>query len=151
MNSRYSLPDPDQYPDRDVVIYDGHCEICTAGVRRIEQLDRWGKVFGLSGRVAFLSLHDPRVSERYGDLSYDRLMEEMVVVNKGGGRYGGADAIRYLSRRLPLLWIFAPLLHLPGTLWLWRWMYRLVAKNRYRWNRHQCEGGTCSLHFPRKS
>jgi predicted DCC family thiol-disulfide oxidoreductase YuxK len=52
-----------------------------------------------------------------------------------------------LSRRLPLLWPLAPLLHLPGTARLWRWMYRQVARRRYRLGGRSCESDACSVHL----
>lgn len=135
-----TLPSPRNHPQADVVIYDGQCAMCRAQVRRIARWD--------SGRrLAFLSLHDPAVAARYPDLTHDRLMREMVVVDRQGGRRGGADAVRYLSRRLPRLWPLAPLLHIPGSLPVWRWMYRLVARYRYLLGgKSACEDASCTVH-----
>jgi predicted DCC family thiol-disulfide oxidoreductase YuxK len=55
--------------------------------------------------------------------------------------------VRYLSRRLPLLWIVAPILHLPFTAGIWRWMYRQVAKRRYKIAGKTCENDACTIHF----
>ncbi|MEM9827611.1 MAG: DUF393 domain-containing protein [Planctomycetota bacterium] len=139
--STVPLLDPDQHPDGDVVIYDGDCNFCIGQVQRLARWD-WRK------RLRFLSLHDPRVADRYPDLSHDQLMEQMYVVSPEGKRFGGSDAVRYLSWRLPLLWPAMPILHLPGTAWLWRWMYRQVAKRRYRLagKASDCEG-SCSVHW----
>lgn len=135
------LPDPDNLTDADVVIYDGQCNFCRSQVRNLKRLD-WG-----GRRLAFLSLHDPRVGERYPDLTMDQLMEQMYVVDHSGNRHGGADAVRYLSRRLPSLWVAAPILHLPGSAGLWRWLYRQVAKRRYKLAGKNCENDACSVHF----
>jgi predicted DCC family thiol-disulfide oxidoreductase YuxK len=114
--------------------------MCTAQVRKLLWWD-------CQGKLAYLSLHDPIVAEHYPDLSHERLMSEMVIVDRRGQRHGGAEAIRYLTRRLRRLWWAAPLLWFPGTLWLWKLLYRLVARNRYRFGRHEaCEEGTCNLH-----
>lgn len=137
------LPDPDTRGDTDVVIFDGECRFCRGGVERLRQLDLGGK------RLSFLSLHDPRVTERYPDLSYDDLMSQMYVVDQAGTRHGGADAVRYLSRRLPLLWPVMPILHVPGTARLWRWLYAQVAKRRYKIAGKDCENGACSIHLNR--
>lgn len=134
------LPDPDDRPQCDVVIFDGHCRMCTAQIKQLRRLDR-------GGRLAYLSLHDPRVAERYPDLTHDALMEQMVVVDRQGMRHAGAAAVRHLSRRLPLLWWLAPALHLPSSLPVWQRLYRFVARNRYRFGRMDaCDGGTCHLH-----
>ncbi|MCE9545749.1 MAG: DUF393 domain-containing protein [Planctomycetia bacterium] len=139
-----ALPTPAERPGADVVIFDGHCRICSGQIMR---LDRW---FG-GGRLAYLSLHDPEVARLYPDLSHDALMREMYVVDHNGGRHPGADAFRYLSRRLPRLWWLAPLLHIPFSLPLWSWLYRLVADNRYMFGRvDSCDDGACAVHFPRR-
>jgi predicted DCC family thiol-disulfide oxidoreductase YuxK len=138
-----SLPSPADLPAAEVVIYDGECQFCT---RQVARLARWdGK-----GRLAFLSLHDTLVAERYPDLTHERLMDEMVLVTRDGQRLGGAAAFRYLTRRLPRLWILAPLMHIPFSLPLWQWCYRQVAKRRYRWNKargNECTNDSCSVHF----
>lgn len=135
-----SLPSPDERPDADVVIYDGHCRICTAQIRRLAAWD-WG------ARLSYMSLHDPRVPQNYPDLTHDALMKEMYVIDGTGHRHAGALALRYVSRRLPTLWWLAPILHLPGTLPLWSWLYRQVANRRYRFGKvADCNGGTCHLH-----
>jgi len=135
------LPDPDTLTNADVVIFDGHCNFCRSQVRTLHRLDVRGK------RLAFLSLHDERVNQRYPDLTTAELMEQMYVIDRQGERHGGADAVRYLSRRLPLLWPAAPILHLPGTANLWRWLYRQVAKRRYKLGGKSCEDETCSVHL----
>jgi predicted DCC family thiol-disulfide oxidoreductase YuxK len=140
------LTDPDQSPATDVVIYDGECNFCKAQVARLRSLDRFGQ------RLSFISLHDPRVNERYPDLTHDQLMEQMFVVDQQGNRFGGSDAVRYLSRRLPLLWPAMPILHLPGTAGLWRWAYHQVAKRRYKISGRSgkdCQNGACSIHLNR--
>lgn len=134
------LPTPAQRPEADVVIYDSHCRLCTGQVRR---LARWDS----RNRLAFLSLHDPLVAERYPDLTHDDLMKQMYVVDQRGRRHGGVAAIRHLSQRLPRLWPLMPLMHVPGSLPVWNWLYRQVAKNRYRFGKTtECNDDACSLH-----
>lgn len=140
------LPDPADLPNADVVIFDGECKFCIAQVKNLRRFDCCG------GRLSFLSLHDPRVAERYSDLTHDQLMEQMYVIDADQRRHGGADAVRYLSRRLPLLWVAMPILHLPGTARLWRWLYKQVAKRRYQIagkmsGGPSCDGDACSVHF----
>jgi predicted DCC family thiol-disulfide oxidoreductase YuxK len=136
------LPTPADRPDADVVIYDGDCRFCTTNVRRIA---RWDK----GGRLAFLSLHDPEVARRWPDLTHEMLMEEMYVIEPSGRRHAGAEGFRYLTRRLPRLWLLAPLLHLPFSLPLWKWGYRQVAKRRYKLagKTNACDGDACAVHF----
>lgn len=134
------LPDPDARPDADVVIFDGHCNFCRGGVERLNWLDR-------GNRLAFISLHDPRVAQRYSDLSHDDLMLQMYVIDRQGNRHAGSEAVRYLSRRLRLLWPTVPILHLPGSAGLWRWMYLQVARRRYRLAGKNCGSDGCKIHL----
>jgi len=140
-----TYPDPDTSPGTDVVIYDGECNFCKAQISRLRAMDWFGP------RLSYLSLHDPRVSERYPNLTYDQLMDQMYVVDQKGNRYGGSDAVRYLTRRLPLLWPAMPVLHLPGTAGLWRWGYQQVAKRRYKISGRgkECNDGACAVHLNR--
>ena len=110
----HGLPSPRDFPKADVVIFDGNCNFCIGQVKNVRRFD--GK-----NRVSFISLHDNFVAENFPDLTYDQMMSQIYLVPGGDrgehqysdSRHGGAAAIAYLTRRLPLLWIFAPLLNFP--------------------------------------
>lgn len=125
-------------PARDVVLYDGKCRFCRGQIAILRRLD-------VSGRLEFLSLHDPRVASDFPEIPMDDLMREMVVVDRSGRVHPGVRSLRLLSRRVPLLWPLALPLHLPGSLPVWNWLYRLIARNRYR-IAGRCDEGTCHLH-----
>lgn len=131
------LPDPGQFPDRDVVVWDGHCNFCRSSVERLRRMD--------GDRLAYLSLHDPRIAKLCPDLTHEQLLQQMWLVTTSGQKYGGADAARYLSRRLVRLYWLAPILHLPGCMPLWRWCYNQIALRRYRIAGKNCDSGTCNL------
>lgn len=133
------LPDPDHVPGRPVVLFDGHCEFCKASVGLLRRFD-WG-----DRKLSYLSMHDERVAKRYPRLSAERMTREMVIVQPDGTDHGGSDAVRLLSRLLPTLWWAMPVLHFPGTAWLWRWLYAMVAKNRYRIMGRSCDSGGCRI------
>ncbi len=123
----------------DVVIYDGECKFCTASIVALRRLDG-------QGRLRFLSLHDPSVRVDFPDLTYDMLMAQMWIVTVDGMRFPGADGVKYLTRRLPILYPLAPLMHIPFSMPVWRWLYRFVARNRYRIAGKGCSDGSCRLH-----
>lgn len=129
-----------------VVIFDGKCSFCTKQVKR---LNRWdGKQ-----RLSYVSLHDPWVATHCPELTSEMLLEQMYVIDRAGNSFGGAAAVRVLSKTLPRLWILAPLLHIPFSLPLWQWMYMVVARRRYQLDKDQgevCEGDTCEIHFGKK-
>ncbi|MEN0110264.1 MAG: DUF393 domain-containing protein [Planctomycetota bacterium] len=141
-----NLPPPDERPGADVVLYDGQCNFCRGAVERL----RWWEGPSrdeAAGRLAYLSLHDPVVAERYPDVSIERLHEEMCVVTPKGERHWGADAVRQLARRLARLAWLRPFFALPGAMLVARPAYRFVARNRYRiaGRTMDCESGACSL------
>lgn len=139
------LADPDESPNSDIVIWDGDCRFCRKQVERLA----W---FDATQSLSYMSLHDPRVAERFPQLSHEQLMAQLWVIRPRGQIFGGADAIRYLSLRLPLLWPIAPLLYIPFSLGLWRWLYRQVAARRYRLAGRDCNSESCHLHaFKQKS
>jgi predicted DCC family thiol-disulfide oxidoreductase YuxK len=139
-----ALPLPSDRPVASVVIYDSHCRICSAQINRLARWDR-------RRQLTFLSLHDSDVYRRYPDLSHDQLMDEMVVVDPQGVRHHGAAAFRYLSRVVPRLWPLALLMHVPGTLPLWQWLYRRFARLRYAFGRRDaCADGACEIHFRKR-
>ena len=124
-------------PDRDTVLYDGQCRFCRSQIALLRRLDAFGS-------LRYTSFHDEQVARDFPELPQERLREEMVVVDRAGTARGGAEAVRYLSRRLPLLWPLALPLHVPGSLPVWRSLYALVARNRYR-IAGQCDDGSCRL------
>jgi predicted DCC family thiol-disulfide oxidoreductase YuxK len=139
MSADTPLPLPAERPEADVVIYDGDCKICTAQVRKLPWWD-------CQQHLAYLSLHDPEVARRWPDLPQERLMTEMCIVDTRGRRHWGPAAIRYLTLRLRRMWWAAPLLYFPGSMFLWRPLYRWIAKNRYRLSGDNCENDACQLH-----
>lgn len=124
-------------PDRDTVLYDGACRFCRGQIALLRRFD-------LCGRLEFTSLHDPSVARDFPELAPEDLHARMYVVDRAGRARGGAEAVRYLSRRLPLLWPLAVPLHVPGSLPLWQALYGVVARNRYR-IAGRCDDGSCRI------
>lgn len=124
-------------PTRDTVLYDGRCRFCRSQIALL----RW---LSLSRRPDFISLHDPIVAERFPELSHEDLLRQMYVIDPHGEAHGGAEAVRYLSRRLPLLWPLAALLHIPGSLPVWKRLYAFVARHRLS-IAGSCDDGSCRV------
>lgn len=125
------------HPTHDTVLFDGQCRFCRGQVALLRRLD-------LGRRLQFLSLHDPRVAADFPEIPPEQLQQQMFVVDRQGSARGGAGAVRYLSRRLPLLWPLALLLHIPGSLPLWQAAYAFVAKRRLLLA-GRCDDGGCPL------
>jgi len=125
------------HPARDTVLYDGQCRFCRSQIAVLRMLD-------LTGRLVFTSLHDPSVVRDFPEIPLEELHRQMYVVDPRGSARGGAEAVRYLSRRLVLLWPLALLLHIPGTLPLWQSLYAFIARHRLA-IAGSCADGTCRL------
>jgi predicted DCC family thiol-disulfide oxidoreductase YuxK len=135
------LPSPRERPLADVVIYDGQCRVCSDMVAR---LNRWDS----RGRLAYLSLHDAEMAQRYPDLNHDDLMREIYLVDSDGARHRGVGALEEICRRVPRLRPLLPLFRLPGGARTLGWFYRLFARMRYRFGRTAaCDDHTCQVHF----
>jgi predicted DCC family thiol-disulfide oxidoreductase YuxK len=136
-----TAPTADETDPKAVVLYDGMCPFCRRGVRILARLDWLGR----------LRYQDARDTARRPacevPLDPKRLLEEMHVVTPDRKRaYAGYRAFRWMAWRLPPLWPLAPLMYVPGMLWLGNRAYLWVA--RHRFDLVPCEGGVCQLHRP---
>lgn len=124
-------------PQHDV-IYDGDCAFCRHSIKWLGRLD-W------RGVLSFVNLRDathPVVQTV--PTSPERLIEEMHVWPADRSHlYHGFGALRWLSWRLPALWLIAPFLYLPLVPWLGQKIYLWVAKNRFQLV--PCRDGVCTI------
>ena len=133
----------DETDRKAVVLYDGMCPFCRRGVRILKRLDWLGRLRYQDARD---TTHLPAGAV---PLEPRRLLEEMHVVTPDRKRaHAGYRAFRWMAWRLPPLWPVAPLMYVPGMLWLGNRVYLWVA--RHRFDLVPCEGGVCQLHRPRK-
>lgn len=109
--------------DRDIILFDGVCNLC-------------------NGAVTFVIAHDPRDHFRFASLQSEvgvKLLGDLsgtppdsIVLLEKGKRYLRSDAALRIARNLSggcsLLY---PLIVLPR--WIRDTIYDLVARNRYRW------------------
>ena len=125
------------HPVRDTVLYDSRCRFCRSQIALLRALS-------LGRRPDFISLHDPLVAERFPELTHDDLLRQMYVIDPQGSARGGAEAVRYLSRRLPLLLPLAAVLHIPGSLPVWKSLYAFIARHRLS-IAGSCDDGGCRV------
>ncbi|RIK76074.1 MAG: hypothetical protein DCC68_20055, partial [Planctomycetota bacterium] len=147
-----------------VVYFDTLCPICRKSRAWLQRLD-WG------GRLVFRDIHDRETMEReVPGVPYARALKEIIVATPGwhagvgirdsGFRgilnrvrrlfvgpkvLGGFEALRRTAWALPALWIALPILYIPLVPTVARFVYRAVARNRYRLA--ACHDGTCELHL----
>src|SRR5205085_2263105 len=92
------------------VFYDGHCAFCQKSVHLLRRLD-W---FGV---LSYVDVRDAKqMAKERISVAPARLLEEMHLIPPHGQKlYHGFGAVRWIAWRLPALWLFAPLLQLPGV------------------------------------
>jgi len=119
------------------VLYDGDCGICQSGVALLAELD--------SKKLTRPTPLSEDVLRNLGNnsLSMSECIREMHVVSSGGTVYVGYLAMLQLAQLFPRTRMIARLARWCVPVPLGRFLYRLVANNRYRLSK--CESGSCSL------
>lgn len=126
-------------PGHDVILYDGHCRLCSGAARKFERL------LGSQG-TELRSFREEGGLVPFPGISYERCEKAMQLVQASGRVVEGAEAIvRALGRRVwgKLLYIY----FVPGLRQLVDALYRVVARYRFRIAGRQCPDGACAVHF----
>lgn len=125
---------------QDVVLYDGHCRICTAGAT---QLRRWVR----ADQAQLLSFRDEGVLGRFPGLTSERCELAMQLVRSDGRIFEGAEAIVQVLRHR-VVGKLARAYYAPGLRQLADALYRFIARRRFALAGRTggCVDGTCRLH-----
>ncbi|MCB9757470.1 MAG: DUF393 domain-containing protein [Candidatus Omnitrophica bacterium] len=120
------------------VIYDGHCQFCTASIEML-------KVMDLFGRLTFVDYQTcPDVSLLHSQLSKEKVHSQLYLVEPTGDLYGGFFAFRRLILLLPMLYPVVFLAYFPGANVLGPLFYAGIAKNRYLFHiNKKCVDNAC--------
>src|SRR5947208_13630713 len=108
------------------VIYDGDCPLCRKSVAILRSLDWLRRLEYVNARDSEqpLLLQSPVVGAP--------LLDEMHLLTPDGKRlFHGFGAFRWMAWRLPLCWLIAPLLYVPGVPWLGQRIYLWIARKRF--------------------
>ena len=122
--------------DKPVIVFDGECRFCQWSVGRIRKLDRAG-LFELVPRQT------PGVDERFPVLTNSDFNTGLRLLRTDTEVDVGADAIYQIYRRLPPYHLVAWIYRLPIFGALSRAGYGLIARNRHRFGRVECDTGSC--------
>lgn len=108
------------------VIYDGNCNLCTALVQLLENLDQ-------GDRFQYIPMQDQQALNRFGITSQDCEMGMILIdANAPERRWQGSDAAEEIGRLLPLGSAFVGAYRaLPGVKWTGDRIYEQVRDNRY--------------------
>lgn len=122
------------------LFYDSRCPLCTAEMRRLGELDR-------HRRLAFLDMH----GEGFDAAAYGTTLAAMDAELHGQTADGrilvGIDCIAAAYGAVGRGWLVWPLT-VEATKPLWRRLYRLFARNRYRASKlmgYGCGSEACEL------
>lgn len=108
-----------------LVVYDGECPFCRRSKATFQALDWLSK-------LTFRTRLDISADPAYSHLSPEGTLQEMQVVGGGGKVAGGFFAVRAILLRLPLTFLPALLMYIPGVHLLGVPVYRWVAARRRR-------------------
>jgi predicted DCC family thiol-disulfide oxidoreductase YuxK len=110
------------------VLFDGSCGFCSSWVRR------WARTLHTHG-FEIAPLQDDWVRRQLGSPSERDLLLDMRLLLDDGRQLCGADAYRYVMKRI---WWAYPVYLLsvaPVLRYLFDWAYRTFADNRYHFSR----------------
>ena len=116
----------DPAPGKGIVLFDGDCPFCRRAVGVLRRLDR-------RGRLHFQNARDEgALPPAAAAIPRAKRLEEMHLLTPDRRHApAGFAAFRWMAWRLPPTLPVAPLLYLPGVMWLGNRVYRWVARNRF--------------------
>ncbi|MFV9504065.1 MAG: thiol-disulfide oxidoreductase DCC family protein [Oscillochloridaceae bacterium umkhey_bin13] len=127
------------HTSRYTMLYDGACRICTNQAELVAS-------YNDADWIEILDLNDPRVRERFPQITPAMAQRELHLVAPDGSLHQGAEAVREVLLRLPSLRGLGELMRLPGAMTLARPVYAWVAANRYLLGgrTEPCDDGSCA-------
>ena len=114
--------EPSAHP---ILLFDGVCNLCSGAVQFIIRRDH-------AGHFRFASLQSPLGEELLARFGIDRGVTDSVILVEGDRCYQESDAALRVARGMKGAWkALAVLRVIPRP--LRDAVYRLIARNRYRW------------------
>lgn len=109
---------------RPVILFDGVCNLCNSSVQFIISRD-------VEGKFLFASLQSSTAQKLLRQFDVNAKTIYSIIVIKDGKLYDQSDALIEIAKGLPGMWsLMSATKYLPK--FFRNWIYRLVAKNRYR-------------------
>ncbi len=122
---------------RVIIVFDGHCGFCRISIG-------WLNVMDLFGRLEFVSAHAVDVTTLHSQLTLDKTLKQMYVIEQGDRLTAGFYGFRRLCWYLPMLYPMVFVAYLPFAGPLGQLVYRCIAANRFLFHQHrQCKDNHC--------
>lgn len=115
-----------------IVLYDGHCGLCMRSMYCLLQCDWLQQLKPVDFRVV-----DDRQAFAPG-ITESKLDKAMHIRLPDGSYLTGFDAFRYMTKKLPPLWIMHPLLWIPGVPVIGKRVYARIADSRKKCDHENC-------------
>ncbi len=123
---------------KSIIVYDSQCNFCISQINTIKKLVLNKDIFDYQPRNnADLELAIPKIK------TFD-FSKGILFINKDQEIYIGSDAIYHISNNLKVLHYFSFLYQIPFLKPIFKFLYFLIAKNRYFLSRF-CNSDNCSL------
>lgn len=111
------------------LVYDNDCGFCKNSLRIVKKFDWFNR----------LSLVPSCSNNNYTNvLDVNRLNFEMAAVEENKEIYYGADAFEQVFSKVPLFWFIAIIMKIPGAIYVSRFVYKYIAKNRQKLSSEGC-------------
>ena len=117
------------------VIFDGDCGFCQRAIT-------WGKRLDWLHRMEWRARLEPGLKEAFPQLSGEETQRRMVSIRQDGKTYGGFFAVRDILVHLPMTFVPALVLHVPGMSLLGVPVYAWIATHRHHFGRKPSASGT---------
>ncbi len=121
--------------NKTTIIYDEKCSFCKKWVD-------WTKERDENGVFEFLPCESQERTKRFPEISTPDCLAAMYLVTPAKTLYRGADALPKILRELPRWKYVSYLLSLPGISLITWPVYKVIAKNRYRFG---CDTHSCKI------
>ena len=114
------------------MLFDGHCGLCQKSVFTLVTLDHLH-------RLKPIDFHDAeRKKQCAADIALKDLDKAMHIRFSNKKTLKGFSAAHALTWHLPVFWILAPLMYLPGVSSLGNKIYKRIARNRKKCTHESC-------------
>ena len=130
-------------------MFDGECRFCQWSIRRIQTLDKQNQFEYLPRQTDGLATLFPRLFE--SDFNTGLRLVTAPSEPTGAGATGddsiyvGSDAIYQIYRRIPPFHLVTWLYRVPVFSSFFRACYGLIARNRHRFGKVQCDTDACDV------
>ena len=109
-----------------IIFYDGYCVLCNSWVRKLCQWDR-------SDRLRFARLDSPLADEMFKKTGFDSsTLDSVLVWDQQSNPLVESAAVYMVLRMLGGFWRLVFIFKLVPIKFQ-NWIYRYIAKRRYRW------------------